>query len=202
MKINIKFCAINSKTHAHKDTQTNLAICEENHIINKGRAIKTNMATAREKVRLNRMMKMMWGSQMSREGGRGGRTGWLSCKTRTHSCYTCSYSSWKSLNINFAQQKVKPCGATKAIRLIGVVEGMSWRLFCRSREGGVAGGNSTLHVLRVLISHARIMSNAHLMLPPSRMWLVEGKQRKSEAYYPPYIYVCVSVFSRAFYALY
>lgn len=126
--------------------------------------------------------------------GRGVRgTGWLSCKTRTHSCYTCSYSSWKSLNINFAQQKVKPCGATKAIRLIGVVEGMSWRLFCRSREGGVAGGSSTLHVLRVLISHARIMSNAHLMLPPSRMWLVEGKQRKSEAYYPPYMSVCVCV---------
>lgn len=192
-----------TKTHTHRDW----AICEENHIINKGRAIKTNMATAREKVRVNRMMKMMWGRQMSRdEEGRGGGTGWLSCKTRTHSCYTCSYSSWKSLNINFAQQKVKPCGATKAIRLIGVVEGMSWRLFCWSREGGVAGGSSTLHVLRVLISHARIMSNAHLMLPPSRMWLVEGKQRKSEAYYPPYIYVCVCVFvcvfSRAFYALY
>lgn len=71
MKINIKFCAINSKTHAHKDADTDLAICEENHIINKGRAIKTNMATAREKVRLNRMLKMMWGSQMKRREAEG-----------------------------------------------------------------------------------------------------------------------------------
>lgn len=76
MKINIKFCAINSKTHAHTKRDTDWAICEENHIINKGRAIKTNMATAREKVRLNRMMKMMWGRQMSSvEEGRGGGTG-------------------------------------------------------------------------------------------------------------------------------
>lgn len=71
MKINIKFCAINSKTHAHTKRDTDWAICEENHIINKGRAIKTNMATAREKVRLNRMMKMMWGSQMKRREGEG-----------------------------------------------------------------------------------------------------------------------------------
>lgn len=63
-----------TKTQTQKQTEWD--ICEENHIINKGRAIKTNMATAREKVRLNRMMKMMWGRQMSsEEEGRGGATG-------------------------------------------------------------------------------------------------------------------------------
>lgn len=89
--------------------------------------------------------------------GEEGRRGLADYHARlAHSCYTCSYSSWKSLNINFLQQqqqqqKVKPCGATKAIRLIGEVGGMSWRLFCRRRGGrggrgrGVAGGSSTLY---------------------------------------------------------